>query len=106
MSAFKENEREGPAFPNSAAAPILIPTQNPNLFYHNNRGSTSVVMWGIFVEPQKYKNTRNNYSNILIVLDLLKSLLCVPPDIEVDDILNYRTNYLLLKFLEKAIANK
>ena len=55
---------------------------------------------------QKYKNTRNNYSNIFIVLGALKSLLCFPLDIDVHDILNYRTNYLLRKSRKKAIVNK
>ena len=40
MLTFKENELEGPALPSGAAVPILMPTQNPNLFYHNNRSST------------------------------------------------------------------
>ena len=54
----------------------------------------------------KYKNTRNSYSNIFIVLGALKSLLYFPLDIDVNDILNYRTNYLLRKCRKKAIANK
>ena len=36
----------------------------------------------------------------------LKSLLCFPLDIDINDILNYRTNYLLRKCRTKAIANK
>ena len=59
-----------------------------------------------FETPQKYKNTRNNYSNIFIVLCPLKSLLYFHLDIDVNDILNYRTNYLLCKCRKKAIANK
>ena len=59
-----------------------------------------------FVLSQKYKNTRNNYSNIFIVLGALKSLLCFPLDIDINDILNCRTNYLLHKCRKKAIANK
>ena len=31
MSTFIENEDESPAFPIGATAPILIPSQNPNL---------------------------------------------------------------------------
>ena len=56
--------------------------------------------------PQKYKNTRNNYCNIFIVLGALKSLIYFPLDIDHNDILNYRTNYLLRKCRKKAIANK
>ena len=41
-----------------------------------------------------------------MVMGALKSLLCFPLDIEVNDILNYRTNYLLRKYHKKAIANK
>ena len=41
--------------------------------------------------------TRNNYSNICIVLGALKLLLCFSLDIDINDILNYRTNYLLRK---------
>ena len=55
---------------------------------------------------QKYKNRKNNNGNIFIVMGALKSLLCFPLDIEVNDILNYRTNYLLRKYHKKAIANK
>ena len=55
---------------------------------------------------QKYKNTRNNYSNIFIVLGALKSLLCFPLNIDVHDILDYCTNYLLRKSHKKAIVNK
>ena len=33
MSTFKENEHEGMAFSSCAAAPMLMPTQNPNLLY-------------------------------------------------------------------------
>ena len=57
-------------------------------------------------KSQKYKNTRNNYSKTFIVLGALKSLLCFPLDIDINDILNYRTNYLLRKCRKKAIANK
>ena len=39
MSTFIENEREGPAFPSGAGAPILMSTKNPNSFYHNNSSS-------------------------------------------------------------------
>ena len=56
-------------------------------------------------KSQKYKSTRNNYSKIFIVLGALKSLLCFPLDIDIKDILNYRTNYLLCKCRKKAIAN-
>ena len=41
--------------------------------------------------------TRNNYSNICIVLGALKLLLCFSLDIDINDTLNYRTNYLLRK---------
>ena len=37
----------------------------------------------------------NNYCNIFIVMGALKSLFCFPLDIDVNDILNYRMNYLL-----------
>ena len=43
----------------------------------------------------------NNNGNIFIVLGALKSLLCFPLDIDVNDILNYRTNYLLRKNVVK-----
>ena len=43
MSTFKENEHRRPAFPSGAAAPMLMPTQNPNIFYHNNRSSTLYI---------------------------------------------------------------
>ena len=57
--------------------------------------------------PQKYKNTRNNNDNIFIVLGALKSLLCFPLDIDVNDDLNYRTKYLLRKCRKKkTITNK
>ena len=59
-----------------------------------------------FVLPQKYENIRNSYSNMFIVLGALKSLLSFPLDIDVNDISNSRTNYLLLKCRKKAIANK
>ena len=59
-----------------------------------------------FLMSQKYKNTRNNYSNIFIVLGALKSLFCFPLDIDINDILNYRMNYLLRKCRKKAIPNK
>ena len=36
----------------------------------------------------------------------LKSLFCFPLDIDINDILNCRTNYLLRKCRKKAIANK
>ena len=58
-----------------------------------------------FAYPQKYKNTRNNYSNIFIVLGALKSLFCIPLDIDVNDISNYHVNYLLRKRRKKAVAN-
>ena len=51
------------------------------------------------------KNTRNNYSNFFIVLGALKSLLCFPLDIDVNDILNQSTN-LLRKWRKKVIASK
>ena len=38
-------------------------------------------------------------------MGMLKSLLSFPLDIDVNDILNYRTNYLLRKCRKKAIAN-
>ena len=56
--------------------------------------------------PWKYKNTRNNNDNIFIVLGAMKSLLCFPLNIDVNDNLNYRTKYLLRKCRKKAIANK
>ena len=61
-----------------------------------------------YVLPWKYKNTRNSCSNIFIfiVLGALKSLFCFPLDIDVNDILNCRTNYLLRKCRKKAIASK
>ena len=37
---------------------------------------------------------------------MLKSLLCFPLDIDVNDNLNYRTKYLLRKCRKKTIANK
>lgn len=40
MSTFKEIKHEGPAFPCGVAASMLIPTKNPNLFYHKNRSIT------------------------------------------------------------------
>ena len=49
---------------------------------------------------------RDKYGNIFIVLGALKSLLCFPLDINVNDIVNYCTNYLLRKCHKKAIANK
>ena len=39
---FKGNENEGPAFPSGAAAPILMPSQNPNLFCHNK---SNTLIW-------------------------------------------------------------
>ena len=60
-------------------------------------------MWD---KSQKYKDTRNNYSKILIVLGALKSLFCFPLDIDLNDILKYCTNYLLRKCRKKAMANK
>ena len=42
---------------------------------------------------------------MFIVLGALKSLLCFPLDIDVNDILNNHTNYLR-KYSKKAIANK
>ena len=53
-----------------------------------------------------YKNTRNNYSNIFIVLGALKSLLCFPLDIDTSDIFTCHTNYLLGKCLKNSMANK
>ena len=41
-----------------------------------------------------------------MILGALKSLLSFRLDIDVNDILNYRTNYLLRKCRKKAIANK
>ena len=38
------------------------------------------------------KNTRNKHSNIFVVLDAFKSLLCFPLDFVVNVILNSRTN--------------
>ena len=55
---------------------------------------------------QKYKNTRNNYSHIFIVLDALKSLLCFPLGIDANDTLNYRIKYSLRKCCKKVITNK
>ena len=55
---------------------------------------------------QKQKNMRNNYSNIFVVLGALKSLRCFPLDIDVNDILNHCTNYLLSNCHKKAIANE
>ena len=43
---------------------------------------------------------------MFIVPGGLKSLLCFPLDIDVNNILNYRKNYLLRKCSKKAIANK
>ena len=43
---------------------------------------------------------------IFIVMGVLKSFLSFPLDIDVNDILNYRTNYLLRICRKKAIANK
>ena len=51
----------------------------------------------------------NNYSNIFIVLGTLKLLLCFPLDIDINDVLNYPTNYLLRllrKCRKEAIADK
>ena len=45
-------------------------------------------------------------TDIFFVLDALKSLLCFPLDIDVNDNLNYRTNYLLRKCRKKVNANK
>ena len=53
-----------------------------------------------------YVSAWNNYSNIFIVLGALKSLFSFPLDIDVNDMLNSRTNYLLRKCRKKAIANK
>ena len=50
----------------------------------------------------KYKNTRNNNGNIFIVLGAFKSLLFSHLDIDVHDVLNYRTNYLLRKCPKKC----
>ena len=60
----------------------------------------------MLVSALKYKNARNNYSTVFIVLGVLKPLLCFPLDIDVDDTLNHRSNYLLHKGRKKAIANK
>ena len=49
--------------------------------------------------------TRNNYSNVFIALDALKSLLCFALDIDVNDILYFRTNNLLRKCRKKAITD-
>ena len=54
----------------------------------------------------KYKNRRNNSSNIFIVLGPLKLLICFLLDIDVNNVLNYRTNYLLRKCRKKEIGNK
>ena len=59
-----------------------------------------------FVETQKYKNTSNNYSKIFTVMGALKSLLCYTLDIDVNDILNYHTNYLLRKCCKKVAGLK
>ena len=48
----------------------------------------------------------NNYSNIFIALGPLKSLLCFSLNIDVNEILNCCTNYLLRKCRKKAIVNK
>ena len=53
------------------------------------------------VQTWKNKSKRNNYSNIFIVLDALKPLLCFPLNLDVNDILNSRTNYLLRKCRKK-----
>ena len=58
------------------------------------------------VKTQKYKNTRNNYSNIFTVMGALKSLLCFPLDIDVNDILNYRTNYLYVNVVKKQLLGQ
>ena len=52
------------------------------------KSATSVLSW-------KWKNTKNNYNEIITLLGALKSLPFFILDIEVNDILNYRTNYLL-----------
>ena len=82
------------------------------MFQYFDRNVTSQVLY-LYIDAftsslttQKYKNTRNNQSNIFIVLGALKSLLCFPLDIDVNDILNCRTNYFLRKFHKKAIANR
>ena len=43
MSPLKEYEHEGPVVFSGAAAPMLILTQNPNLFHQINRSSTPYV---------------------------------------------------------------
>lgn len=43
MSTFNENEREVLVFPSGAVALMLMPTQNPKLFYYNNRSSTQYI---------------------------------------------------------------
>ena len=73
------------------------------------RTSEFVVPWydsDVVSIHRNIKNTRNNYSTIFIVLGALKSLLCFPLDTGINDILNFRTNYLLRKCRKKEIANK
>ena len=55
-----------------------------------------------FIHKNK-KNTRNNYRNIFVALGALKSLHSFPLHIDVNDILNYPTNYILRKSRKKAI---
>ena len=60
----------------------------------------------VFFRAQRNKNKMNIYGNIFIVEGALKLLLSFPLDIDVNDILNYRKNYLLCKCHKKAIANE
>ena len=53
-----------------------------------------------------HRNIKTQGINIFIVEGKLKSLPRFPLDIDVNDILNYRTNCLLRKCLKKVIANK
>ena len=75
------------------------------------------IFWSVIYRLKSYDSifehlthrntkTQHNYSNIFIVLGVLKSLLCFPLGIDVNDILNYHTKYLLRKSRKKAIANK
>ena len=75
-------------------------------FGTHNKKPLAIILQPCLDQSIELKNTRNNYSNIFIVLGALKSLLCVPLDIDVNDILNYHINYLLSKCCKKTIANK
>ena len=44
----------------------------------------------------------NNYNNIFIAEDALKSLRYFPINIKVNDVLNYRPNYLIHKCQKNA----